>query len=417
MTNVSRLSLVLKVLFGFLLLVGPLSAWQQTYGAERRLSEDESELHRAVGCGRIEHIEALLKAGADPNVRDEKGRTPLMTSAQCSNYSGAYVAYLARIAELLLDYGADVNAQDDDGYTPLMAMVIYDKPAAIRVLLQRGAKTELKTKGSQDDVKYTWARTPERTTVLLIAAEDGSAEAIKLLLEHGADVRATNERGQTALDVALLHGRAEVAGLLATQGGVRPAGQSLLALASGGNIDVLRAALRAEANPNVTDEYGQTPLIEAAQKGRADMVELLIQARADINHKGYLGRTALIFAAEEGHLDVVNVLLQHHADMDIKSDWGQTALTAALEKGYRDIAKVLLEAGVDVVDTFSGNWQGLHLAAKHGYLDIIQTMLGKGARWADSPEAVAAPEAMFIMALSAVRVVPSCLMTTLPVAR
>lgn len=67
------------------------------------LTSRESEAHMQV-------IEFLLLKGANPNVKDEEGRTPLHQAARNINVRGA---------KLLLRFGADVNAEDCNGMTPL----------------------------------------------------------------------------------------------------------------------------------------------------------------------------------------------------------------------------------------------------------------------------------------------------------
>ncbi|MBF6239493.1 ankyrin repeat domain-containing protein [Nocardia otitidiscaviarum] len=77
-------------------------------------------------------VRELLAAGANPNDRDFKGFTPLHLAAQYDDLD---------VLRALLDAGADVNAVNDIGDTPLLVAVgaPWSSPEALRLLLQRGA--------------------------------------------------------------------------------------------------------------------------------------------------------------------------------------------------------------------------------------------------------------------------------------
>merc|ERR1712015_151424 len=89
-------------------------------------------------------------------------------------------------------------------------------------------------------------------------------------------------------------------------------------------------------------QHGQTALMLAVSHGRLDMVQLLTEAGADLNIRDEDGSTALMCAAEHGHLEIVKVLMQH-PDINIGAtdNDGLSALSVAMEAGNRDIGVVL----------------------------------------------------------------------------
>jgi hypothetical protein len=101
--------------------------------------------------------------------------------------------------DLLTLAGVDVNARDSDGYSALTYAAEAGDATAVTNLLDRGAYVD------PDDT----AGTP-----LTHAAAKGRLEIVKLLVEHGANVRATNRHGLTPLALARKHGRPEVAAFL-----------------------------------------------------------------------------------------------------------------------------------------------------------------------------------------------------------
>ena len=102
---------------------------------------------------------ALIKAGADVDARDEKGQTALMVVSQAAN---------SRAMKILVDCGADVNTHDDLGWTPLLAACLTSWDAgrlkAMKTLFDAGAKLE--------------AENHEGATALIILAERNDERAL-----------------------------------------------------------------------------------------------------------------------------------------------------------------------------------------------------------------------------------------------
>lgn len=83
----------------------------------------------------------------------------------------------------------------------------------------------------------------------------------------------------------------------------------LMVAAREGKADVVRALLSGnDVNVNMTDEQGNTPLIEAARFGHDDTARALIEHGANVQAKNKAGQTALMLAVSNGHDDVVRVL-------------------------------------------------------------------------------------------------------------
>lgn len=89
-------------------------------------------------------------------------------------------------------------------------------------------------------------------------------------------------------------------------------------------------------------QHGQTALMLAVSHGRKDMAKLLLDAGAAVNIQDEDGSTALMCAAEHGHTDIVRLLLAHpDCDSSIVDVDGSSALKIALEAGNRDIGVLL----------------------------------------------------------------------------
>ncbi|XP_065165706.1 KN motif and ankyrin repeat domain-containing protein 2 isoform X2 [Atheta coriaria] len=89
-------------------------------------------------------------------------------------------------------------------------------------------------------------------------------------------------------------------------------------------------------------QHGQTALMLAVSHGRLDMVRMLLEAGADINIQDEDGSTALMCSAEHGHIEIVKLFLgQSDCDTTIKDVDGSTALQIAMEAGHRHIGVLL----------------------------------------------------------------------------
>lgn len=167
-------------------------------------------------------ITALLHRGFDPNTRDPKGQVGLTIALQ----NGANKAFAALLASRRVNVDAR-NAQDE---SPLMMAAIKGNVEAVKALIARDADVNktgwtplhyAASAGSPqhaviialllENHAYIDAASPNGTTPLMMAAHYGSAGAVQLLLEEGADPTLKNQLGLTAADFALRVSRTESA--------------------------------------------------------------------------------------------------------------------------------------------------------------------------------------------------------------
>ncbi len=96
------------------------------------------------------------------------------------------------------------------------------------------------------------------------------------------------------------------------------------------------------------DRGGETALHIAALNGRKNVAEFLVSNQADVDALDERGETPLHLAASEGHKDVVELLLASNADVNAWDRDGWTPLHFAASKGYKDVAELLLASKADV---------------------------------------------------------------------
>jgi len=132
-------------------------------------------LHWAADAARIELVQLLLEHGADANVRDRYGATPLFNATE----------HTSELVLVLLNAGADINSQDDAGKTPLHQIAEDDDQKQAEFFIEHGANVGAKDCNGQ--------------TPLHVAAAYGSCDVTKVLISNGAVVNERDKTGRTPL--------------------------------------------------------------------------------------------------------------------------------------------------------------------------------------------------------------------------
>jgi ankyrin repeat protein len=192
-------------------------------------------LHAAAATGSVAEIERLVAAGANRELRDGNGRTPLHVAAYRKQYEAA---------RLLMKRGANPNALDAQRYDIVTIAAVADDVPMLKVALEGGASAKNVT-------------SPYDGTALIAAAHLGHDEVVKVLIAAGAPLDHVNNLRWTALIEAIVLG----------DGGKR-------------HVETLRALVAAGANPNLADGRGTTPLALARGRGYTEMVKILESAGA-----------------------------------------------------------------------------------------------------------------------------------------
>ena len=245
--------------------------------------------------GSADTVRFLLKRGADPNLRNDAGATALMWATDD-----------AVKTRLLLAGGADVNVRSNDGQTPLLiALGRFGSSAVVKQLLDRHADPSAKSPYVLGD-----------RTALGEAASVGDSAVMRMLIESGADIKRT---GYLPLDYAVKSNCMECFDLLikSADRGTLNAAATLLAPPLGDG-EAIKLLLDRGADANAKDQGDNPLLLRAAASDMlpVDTVQALLNRGADVNAKGAEGKTAVDLAMQRGATPVTDLLLKAGAKED-----------------------------------------------------------------------------------------------------
>jgi serine/threonine-protein phosphatase 6 regulatory ankyrin repeat subunit B len=384
----------------------------------RPMARKATALIVAVRTGKTKIVRLLVEGGADMEISDADGFTPLAWalklnerniaatlrkagakqpkhlhgSAQHALITAAVEGNLELLRIALAD-GADINARfeyNNDEFTALLHAAYNGHLAIVEELLKAGANPN--ETGRDEDLEVG-------ITPLMLASRAGHAEIVKKLLNAAArtDLHQVNqltavfgrksERGRpdnTAIHEAAAAGHTEIVRLLLDAGASlkdksRTSGTALEAAAASGNKTTLDTVLKAKSKKGRKPSMAATALVEAVESGSLENVRALLDAGADANSCTRSGDTPLASAIITGNAAVVKLLLNAGAKPNVSLNKGtQSELMLAAGGGYVDIINLLIKAGADINAT--GNMgSALHLAVTHGHVDAVKMLLKAGA--------------------------------------
>ncbi|CAL9047679.1 protein S-acyltransferase 24 [Musa acuminata AAA Group] len=203
--------------------------------------------------------------------------------------------------------------------------------------LQRLVETEGCSVSEPDGAGYyalQWAALNNRTAAALY------------IIEHGGDVNATDNTGQTALHWSAVRGHIQVAELLLKEGARVDASDlygyqtTHVAAQYGQTAFLYHIVTKWNADPDVPDNDGRSPLHWAAYKGFADCIRLLLFLDAYRGRQDKEGCTPLHWSAIRGNLEACTVLVQagKKEDLMITDNTGLTPAQLASDRGHRQVA-------------------------------------------------------------------------------
>ncbi|KAI1421122.1 ankyrin repeat and SOCS box protein 7 [Xylaria sp. FL1777] len=288
-------------------------------------------LMAAASSSTIEITKILITAGADVCAVNGHGSTALHFAAHRGD---------VEIINALLDAGAPINAQTEHGDSALHFACQAGWKQVVQVLHSRGIDMEISDslhlraihfavlEGNEDlacylldaGVSIADAQDPSEPPPLLLQAlySIEGTELIKRLLEKGVDINQKIRGGWMAIHQAAARERP----------------------------DALRMLMDVGADVRVSDDDGLTPILVAARYGKVDNFKYLLEYSKGPNEVFWGKHSPLHIATVNNHKAVIQLLLDSGTAVYYTSEEDQNTLyDAALECGHPDLAKLFVERG------------------------------------------------------------------------
>ena len=314
----------------------------------------------AVSMGDVETIRGLIARQPGDLERRMNG-----SRMRCMPLHLAVIQRQPAVVRALLELGANLECLDEAGFTPLDHAALIGASDMVSILIDAGAKLRLPAAaalGRDADVARLLRRDPDAlkpegrwSRLILRASEHGSGEMVETLLRNGASVN-IRDNPRTSID---------------STAGYTP----LHAAAWNGNLSVIPVLLRHGADVRAREEkYHGTPagwadyaghkeardlilrgpidIIEAIQYGLIDRVQgVLEEDPASLNRPfGDYGlfpwdaeawHTPLAYAVTRGREEIVRLLIERGAVETLRSPERETLSEIAQKAGHREIALIL----------------------------------------------------------------------------
>ncbi len=203
------------------------------------------------------------------------------------------------------------------------------------------------------------ARDNRGNTALILASQSGSTDLFHLLVAEGADINAANMEGRTALTEAMSKGHGTIVAELITSG----------------------------ADPNATIKIGRFlkhPLSTAVANGDADMVGSLLAAGATISPEG---RSACdLFQKAAPQPEIVRLLAASGVDLNHRNELNRHPLGVVMQHGPPESVAAMIEAGAAPhLEEWRGK-QPLMVFVKNGRAGLVRLCVEKSDRIRQDPE-------------------------------
>jgi ankyrin repeat protein len=227
------------------------------------------------------------------------------------------------MARLLIAHGADVHARDSIGRSPLTVAITYC-PSAIELLLASGVDINEQTRFGSPllaAARYQWLYPGGRRL-------RESDNAVKFLLEKGADPNTRDSDGRNALMVMSMENRSL---------------GNRLGFSERANV-VLAARIIRGISGGVPGGVADSEMEPLPDRALQLIGEVLLQAGCDVNAADSNGRTPLMYAALYNRPTAVQLLLKGGADIKAMDKGGMTALELAKQFGNQEITRLLQSA-------------------------------------------------------------------------
>lgn len=361
-------------------------------------------LQWAAAAGNLELVNYLLAKGSDVHYKDSHGDDVITYAASAGNKNLA-------VFDALIKAGANPKIKNEDGANLIMAAIANDSDLTVtNYFISKGISITEKDKFGRTVADYSTkvgdlnildqliVKGVKPTDQALFFATQGSRtkengiQIFQALIEkYKLNPKALNPQGQTLLHALSRRGNLEIINYVITKGAdakvVDKEGNTALMVAAGGkNKDLIQLLLSKSNNINAVNNLGESALAKAVASGSSEIVALLLEkgAKADIKDKEGNNIASYWFNSfkpkDENFIQKQQLLANAKVDFKAPQHKGATLLHLAVDQNNLDLVKKAVELGIDINAQDEDGNTALHKAALVAKDDaILKTLVAAGA--------------------------------------
>lgn len=334
--------------------------------------EEQTALHIAAHQDNIDAFTALLDAGADPNISDSTGLTPISIIMKSEKMKERE---LIIGVEALLKRGVDVNTVDLDGARPIHYACKKGYSKLVDVLVNGNANAGFKFEGS---------------TCLHLSIESLDKASLDIILKTGVDLNVKNSDSLTPLMLcSKLHFAEGTKSLVMFSDKLllnskNQDGDTCLHICSRKNgfavSNIIRLLVEHGADINAQNDDGEAPIHVHIRRSRIEGVRTLLELRCDLHTRSKNDLTPLMFASETGNISAVRMLLRAGANVNEENSGLHSCLFYFCDRESISvrILRLLLRAGGNILKRDKDGDTILHEASLGNNAAVIRFLARKG---------------------------------------
>ena len=291
------------------------------------------------------------------------------------SFLAAYFGLVDSSKRLLVE-GKAIDERDSMGRTALFIAAATGQAEIVKILLDHGG--DVRGRSEAEKLQWpppsawwlpSWARDDSMSNALCVAAEFGQLEIVQMLIDSKADVGAIGAFHDGALEAATFSGHLEIVKFLLRQDAPITR-NTLQSCAYSGRVDILEIFLKVLSTSANPDKISRTATVQdllkalyaAALSGRTRYAERLLEYGVDPNEGTNTSyRTPLQAAASQGHIDMIELLLRYTADVDSTAETKHFHLIHTATHYDKKSPGTALQAAA-----FAGQFEAVTLLVKEG---------------------------------------------------
>jgi len=327
------------------------------------------QIHIDAEQGNIPGVAHQIASGVDIDSTDNfYSNTPLMCAISSSKATSDMVKFL-------LDNGADIEVICGEHENNVLSLAVQSGSLdKVRLILDAGA-----------NINY---QRPNGYHVLIdaingcaISTDREFLSILSLLIERGAELSNVSIYSKSAVSFAAQRGRYDAVKLL-LEAGADASDQwaGLMQAIACEDVENVKVLLAQNPDLSARDCWSRTPWLLSLEVGKLETAKLLLSAGADRSDRGHCGQTPLMYPIENDKTEVLEWLIEQGFDIEATDDFNTTPLILAAECGATDCVRILLENGANPSRINNCSNKAIKLASN---LQIVRMLVDVGEDLSD----------------------------------